>query len=604
MDQFIPTIDSSHSIFNSVGGDQYNQYNLPAPSARSNGKPTDTETGISHPFRCLVSEYALESLRPAHVDASDRVECLDGTRSAILQAITEWVAQPAASQNVLWLHALAGAGKSTLATTIANRFREAGCLGAFVFFNRDASESSHPSTVIKTMAYQVGLSDARAGNSIAAAIRSNPGIHLYPLRIQFQKLLIDPLSFEGVLDMEKPLLFILDALDECGCPGTRALLLDILAENTIRLPIPIRLIITSRPERDICNALNDHPHILPYELDIASDTNARDISWYLCHRLMRIYKKTPQLWKGSVWPEVSDIEKLAELASGLFVWASTASEFIDGYDPRARKEIILKGHSGVGYGESLDSLYRIALESAGDWGDALFVTDFTAVMGLALAARRPLSSAAIDLLLGPDECRPCCHILSHLRSVLQHEPNVRFLHPSFADFLLTKSRSGRDVWYFDQRHHNALLASRCLHRLQAVLKKNILNLTLSSDIINEILPDDISYACAFWVDHICAVEDNVGSLIEQLEIFLSRHMLHWIESMSILHKSRDIVQLLERFEAWIRVRRFLVTIYCHALIRSFRSMILKVVSSSSWATHNALFKFLQVISRTIHYWSM
>jgi len=35
-------IDSSHSIFNSVGGDQYNQYNLPAPSARSNGKPTDT----------------------------------------------------------------------------------------------------------------------------------------------------------------------------------------------------------------------------------------------------------------------------------------------------------------------------------------------------------------------------------------------------------------------------------------------------------------------------------------------------------------------------------------------------------------------------------
>jgi len=53
-----------------------------------------------------------------------------------------------------------GAGKSTLATTIANRFREAGCLGAFVFFNRDASESSHPSTVIKTMAYQVGLSDA------------------------------------------------------------------------------------------------------------------------------------------------------------------------------------------------------------------------------------------------------------------------------------------------------------------------------------------------------------------------------------------------------------------------------------------------------------
>jgi hypothetical protein len=132
----------------------------------------------------------------------------------------EWVAQPAASQNLLWLHTLAGAGKSTLATTIANCFHEAGCLGTFVFFNRDASDSSHPSTVIKTLAYQAGLSHACAGNSIAATIRSNPGIHLYPFHIQFQKLLVNPLSFEGVLDMEKPLLFILDALDECGCPGT------------------------------------------------------------------------------------------------------------------------------------------------------------------------------------------------------------------------------------------------------------------------------------------------------------------------------------------------------------------------------------------------
>jgi len=73
-----------------------------------------------------------------------------------LQAITEWVAQPAASQNVLWLHALAGREKQ-LWQLLCEPLREAGCLGAFVFFNRDASESSHPSTVIKTMAYQVGF---------------------------------------------------------------------------------------------------------------------------------------------------------------------------------------------------------------------------------------------------------------------------------------------------------------------------------------------------------------------------------------------------------------------------------------------------------------
>ena len=40
------------------------------------------------------------------------------------------------------------------------------------------------------------------------------------------------------------------------------------------------------------------------------------------------------------------------------------------------------------------------------------------------------------------------------------------------------------------------------------------------------------------------------------------HLLHWIESMSILHRSQDTVQLLEWLEAWICISQFLVTISC------------------------------------------
>jgi hypothetical protein len=114
--------------------------------------------------------------------------------------------------------------------------------------------------------------------------------------------------------------------------------------------------------------------------------------------------------------------------------------------------------------------------------------------------------------------------------------------------------------YFDQRHHNTLLASWCCIGYRQSWRRICLT-WLSSDIINEILPDDISYACAFWVDHICTVEDNMGSAIKQLEIFLSWHLLHWIKLMNILHKSRDTVQLLGQLEAWICISQFLVTIY-------------------------------------------
>ena len=60
------------------------------------------------------------------MDASDRTECLQGTRIAMIQLITDWALDPAGAQNVMLLHGIAGVGKSTLSTTIANRFREQG----------------------------------------------------------------------------------------------------------------------------------------------------------------------------------------------------------------------------------------------------------------------------------------------------------------------------------------------------------------------------------------------------------------------------------------------------------------------------------------------
>jgi len=90
---------------------------------------------------------------------------------------------------------------------------------------------------------------------------------------------------------------------------------------------------------------------------------------------------------------------LTRQASGLFVWAPTASEFIDRYDPKKCIDIILCGDAGSGSDTALDVLYRTALESAGDWNDDTFIADFTTMMGIVLVARYPLSSSAIDLLL-------------------------------------------------------------------------------------------------------------------------------------------------------------------------------------------------------------
>jgi Cdc6-like AAA superfamily ATPase len=165
------------------------------------------------------------------MDASDRQECLPGTRVVITQAITDWALDPTGGKNIFWIHGLAGIGKSTLSTTVANRLRELGRLGAFIFFSRDVAERSNPATVIRTLAYQIGTFHSRAGEAITAAIEKFPSVCLSPLSVQFQKLLVDPLT--TVIDKDTTLVLVIDGLDECGTPKKREVLLEILAEQLV-----------------------------------------------------------------------------------------------------------------------------------------------------------------------------------------------------------------------------------------------------------------------------------------------------------------------------------------------------------------------------------
>src|SRR6266487_151042 len=97
-------------------------------------------------FLCLLADkvhhlaisHGLQALKPAPMDASNRTECLHNTRSGILSFITGWMIQPSEGQNILWLHGVAGCGKSTIANTIAVKFQACKMLGAFLFFDRSA----------------------------------------------------------------------------------------------------------------------------------------------------------------------------------------------------------------------------------------------------------------------------------------------------------------------------------------------------------------------------------------------------------------------------------------------------------------------------------
>lgn len=549
-------IDSRCNTSNTVGRDQYN---LVIPGRQSNcqysgilDSPYLVDITANHrELSVIVREATLRKLNPVEMDSSHRQPCLPDTCVDLLQAIADW-ATYSYDKPVFWLHGVSGSGKSTVSTTIANLFRQSGRLGAFLFFDR--ANRSDPSSVIRTLAYQLGLSNPAVGDAICATVESTPTIPFSPMYFQFQGLIVDPISSVPKRFGSPPILLVIDALDECGTAKERRDILAALKYGSCNLPPAAKILVTSRDDFDICAAFDTEPHILHHELDTTCESNTRDILSYIRHRLTGIQTDNKYLGLASNWPGEDRTELLANHAGGLFIWASTATAFIEnGHDPEEQLSIVLGAHDRVSE-SALDALYLVALQSTQGWEDRSFRSDFLSICGTIIAAKSPLTHTAIDQLLRPR--RPSLHIISRFGCVLHWTCTgpVRILHPSFVEFLANKFRCGNGPWFIDLPTHHQRLAILCLDQLGVILRHPC-DLSLSLPKTNNPILESTSYATASWIYHVCSTSDDAPSLAMRINVFLHEHLLHWLEAMSHLRLSRDTISLLNDLHEWTKVFR-------------------------------------------------
>lgn len=493
------------------------------------------------------------ALNPVAMHWSGRSTCHPRTRLEVHRMITKWIIEPPtkSQSKVLWITGLAGAGKSTLATTVANMYAEIGRLGAFVFFDRDVTERSNPLNFVRTLAYELSRFDGRISTGVEGAITLNPRIAQMQLDSQFRDLVRLPLqdaasdtSGGGSLADEGPVVIVIDSLDECGNESNRKQLLNMLARETSQLPPVFRVIITSRSEPDIYRAFEKEPHIKHYELEVSPDD--QDVRVYMESRIREIAEAN---FLGETWPGDDTLSSFISGAGGLFIWASTACNYIDSYDPDSALEDLLQGD---GFHAGLDVLYRRALQGAWDWEAPDFKAHFRAVVGFVLVAKNPLRSSAIEQLLEV----PVQQVLWRLSSVIRHNDSdpVRILHKSFSEFVSTSDRCGDSIWLINIPRHEYQAAAKCIRQMGKSFEAPrhfVLGLACEGD-----YDEAVTYACEHWIHHVLAVEDGA----ERMEIaaavygFMKVHTMHWLEAMSILGKSRSTPSTLEQLYKWARVR--------------------------------------------------
>jgi hypothetical protein len=447
-----------------------------------------------------------------HNAANSAPECREGTRVDLLAEVFNWLDDDSpACRRVLWLNGLAGTGKTTIARSVATAAEKRKMLAASFFFSRDHQERRRLVSIVPTIAYQLALWRDELRGPISEAVSKNVNIANQLMTEQVDTLLIRPFEKNPLESKPSCALLVLDALDECdkekGTEGGD--MLPLLVKSLHKIPFPVKIFVTSRPEHSISMMLNEPELCGPTNMVVLhavdASTVAADIRLYLTSEFKDVARRRMPR-HAQAWPSQHEIDALVALATPLFVFASTAIKFIDSsaFPPRRQLALILSSDTAGTQAapfKNLDRLYMGVLLAAIAEEDEVdeICGRFRHVMGAILSVLEPASVALLSSLLSIDE-EEIEYALRPLGAVLDIPVNpdhaVRIFHPSFPDFMTNSTRCGDHRFFINTRESHACLAQACLATFTERLS------TTRGDSRNGFARSKLDYVHSYWLSHL------------------------------------------------------------------------------------------------------
>ena len=255
---------------------------------------------------------------------------------AIVNEIDNWMTT---RSDILWLHAPAGAGKSAVAQTIAERYAESGQLAASFFFARSAPGRNVMKHLFPTITIQVAMASPVKRQRLETILQNDPFI------LDRRSGSVDLLAqiFRNTSNSSQsqapqptpPFLAVIDGLDECKGNSNQALILAHIFDLLSIHRLPLRFLILSRPESHIQEAF-DKPSMAELTKKMSfygGDSACDDVVKYLRAEFSRIHDsathKAIMQYVPKPWPPDAITQRLADQSGGYFIYASTIIKFVD-----------------------------------------------------------------------------------------------------------------------------------------------------------------------------------------------------------------------------------------------------------------------------------
>jgi len=517
--------------------------------------------------------------------------CMEGTRKSLLNDIIGWVNNKSAQggvleRNTFWLYGLPGIGKTALAHSICARLHDQEQLAGAFFCRRDDKDLSEPRNILPTLINKLAGIFPPFRNIVAKRLSNDPNLTPETMR--------DFLFLDFIRSVPRhpkhTLVFVIDALDECGDTQTRPGILKTLTNAATQAPW-LKIIVTSRPEADIQRFFSSLTHPLHVQRDLEKDGEAgADLRTFARSQFDLVASKW---YLSSPWPDDSIFNEVISRSSGLFIFIKTLilalKECEDHPDESLRAA--MQDSAGTGL-KPLYGLYSSILKAQ----KVPRNSEFQRVIGVLLTAYRSLCDETIAELAGvrPDTVKKWMDDLGSLlyRDVKDHG-GLRVRHLSISEFFVSNHCDHQVK--LDDAH--VQLGVACLKTMMRLLRFNICELEDSrlpnADVkdlesrIRQNIPDPLQYSCVYWSNHLCFTSNNGNQHVMGIlaEFFEGLYPIFWIEVLSIMGIVPIGAPSLRRAVSYVKVstapgpRKTLT--FCRIPVQRFlRGLRMFVVSSS------------------------
>jgi hypothetical protein len=351
-----------------------------------------------------------------------------------------------------------------------------------------------------------------------------------------------------------PTYLLVDALDECTSGLSE--LLHIITDASLIRRSRVKWLVTSRNIPQIERYLQPDALGVNVSLEVKAGHVSRAVAAFIEYKVQRL--ATVQKYDQRLRAEVQ--QQLRDKAEGTFLWVSLVCKELESVPLYRTREVLQALPPG------LDPLYErmMAQIVAQDARTAGYCRDILRSITLAF---RPLQLEELAATAGLPrdkfrDVQAVADLVGRCGSFLTvREGVVSFIHLSAKDFFTLGN--GRQVFDGTPAEEQGRMTGHLLNAMDSTLRRDMCSLQKPSVRIQEATSrvqdsclQQMVYACEYWVEHLQAGGHACGDMLVdrgRVHRFFQKHLLHWLEAMSLLQKVPEAILALQKLDVALNV---------------------------------------------------